>query len=109
MSELQEKILLVKQACEANNLTVDTSMILDCATRLHISEKISSEKNNRPPFTPNRTFAKPYTPTTSDGASEKQIAMIKRLGFVGNLDQLNKSKASEIINQLMLARQNQQT
>ena len=65
--------------CEENGLKPSHDMILDCAVRCFITDKIGAKKEN-----------------TSNGATEKQISTMKKLGIEAK-DGISKKEASDLI------------
>lgn len=77
-----------------SNLSDD--VILDCATRIFISENIERSQRERKPFYTSSV----QEPPIEEKATDKQLSLLKKIGYKGNLD-LTKREAFKVLNELL--------
>lgn len=92
------------------DLATNDSVILEQGVKIYISSKISQDKKeNIKEMKENRDILKPVKQTKSNEpepisqeikATDKQIDFLIKLGFSGNIDNLSKKDAIQIIKEL---------
>ena len=90
MDKLDTIIKALKVILGQNQLEASADTILDCAVRLHITDKINANKG------PAHEIVNGVTITRDALATDKQIATLKKLGVQFN-ENITKSEASQLI------------
>ena len=87
MERLKEIFKEMLDFREALGIAVGAEMVLDCATRIFISENIAKEKNGNSKAV--------YASNPSDEATPKQVGLMRQLGIFK--EGMKKSEASAAI------------
>ena len=88
MEELRKIISEVKEDFQVCGLKVKDEIIAEQSVDIYLSRQISKDQNKRQQL------------QNQDGATEKQIWKLRKMGYEGETDNLSKMDASALINEL---------